>query len=463
MGMGRRAGERQQELWIATGALASVPKHIFYDKLNELLYEAGFDRFVEDLCEPFYAERGRDSIPPGRYFRMLFVGYFEELDSQRGIAWRCADSLSLRNFLFLEASQQSPDHSSLTRIRERLPLFVHEQVFAFVLEIARQKKLLRGTQVGVDSTTLEANAAMKSIVRRDSGEDWREYLLALAEAEGVEIKNDEDLRRFDKNRKKQGKKKVSNAEWVSPVDEDSRIVKMKDGRTHLGYKAEHVVDLESEYLLSADVVHGTDSDSQTLACSLVLAQTNLVRAGSEAEIKEVAADKGYHANQTLVDCESLGVRTYIPERETGPRRWTDKPAETEVTFRNNRRRVRRDKGKRLQRARSELLERSFAHVCETGGARRTWLLGLEKINKRYQIHTAARNLGLLMRDLFGIGKPRVLQDGLEALEEAAAARLTLWLAQMTAWRPFRRFVRFSAPPQKFFARNHFRPPKLAVL
>lgn len=463
MGMGRRAGERQQELWIATGALASVPKHVFYDKLNELLDEAGFDRFVEELCEPFYAERGRDSIPPGRYFRMLFVGYFEELDSQRGIAWRCADSLSLRNFLFLEASQESPDHSSLTRIRERLPLFVHEQVFAFVLEIARQKKLLRGTQVGVDSTTLEANAAMKSIVRRDSGEDWREYLLALAEAEGVEINNDEDLRRFDKNRKKQGKKKVSNAEWVSPVDEDSRIVKMKDGRTHLGYKAEHVVDLVSEYILSADVVHGTDSDSQTLASSLVQAQTNLVRAGSEAEIKEVAADKGYHANQTLVDCDALGVRTYIPERETGPRRWTDKPAETEAAFRNNRRRVRRDKGKRLQRIRSELLERSFAHVCETGGARRTWLRGLEKINKRYQIHTAARNLGLLMRDLFGIGKPRVLQDGLEALEAAAAALLTLWLPQTTAWWPFRRLARFSAPPPTSAAQNDPRTPKLAAL
>jgi len=463
MGMGRRAGERQQELWIATGALASVPKHVFYDKLNELLDEAGFDRFVEELCEPFYAERGRDSIPPGRYFRMLFVGYFEELDSQRGIAWRCADSLSLRNFLFLEASQESPDHSSLTRIRERLPLFVHEQVFAFVLEIARQKKLLRGTQVGVDSTTLEANAAMKSIVRRDSGEDWREYLLALAEAEGVEIKNDEDLRRFDKHRKKQGRKKVSNAEWVSPVDEDSRIVKMKDGRTHLGYKAEHVVDLESEYLLSADVVHGTDSDSKTLGCSLVLAQTNLVRAGSAAEIKEVAADKGYHANQTLVDCEALGVRTYIPERETGPRRWTDKPAETEAAFRNNRRRVRRGKGKRLQRARSELLERSFAHVCETGGARRTWLRGLEKINKRYQIHTAARNLGLLMRDLFGIGKPRVLQDGLEALEEAAAVLLTAWIAQIAAPRPLEWLVRFSAPPQTSAARNHSRASNLAAL
>jgi transposase len=178
---GRRSG---QELWVATEALASVPKHVFYDKLNGLLDEAGFDRFVEELCEPFYEKTGRDSIPPGRYFRMLFVGYFEGLDSQRGIAWRCADSLSLRNFLFLEASEESPDHSSLTRIRERLPLFVHERVFAFVLEIARKKKLLSGTQVGVDATTLEANAAMKSIVRRESGDDWQEYLLALAEAEG---------------------------------------------------------------------------------------------------------------------------------------------------------------------------------------------------------------------------------------------------------------------------------------
>ena len=415
MGMGRREQGRQQEFWIATDALASVPQHVFYDKLNRLLDEAGFDAFVEELCEPFYSNIGRDSIPPGRYFRMLFVGYFEEIDSQRGIAWRCADSLSLRNFLFLKASDDAPEHSSLTRIRERLPLLVHEQVFAFVLDIARQKKLLVGKQVGVDATTLEANAAMKSIVRRDSGEDWKEYLRGLAEEAGVEIKDDEDLRRFDKQRKKQGKKKVSNAEWESPTDPSSRIIRMKDGRTHLGYKAEHVVDLESEYVLAATVYTGTDGDSQTLLPSLIAAQTNLIRANSDAEIEEVAADKGYHANQTLVDCEQAGLRTYIPERETGTRRWTDKTPEAESAFRNNRRRVRRDKGKRLQRKRSELVERSFAHVCETGGARRTWLCGKDKINKRYLTHVAARNLGLLMRDLFGMGKPRVLQAGLSSL------------------------------------------------
>lgn len=410
MGMGRRREDRQREFWVATDALAAVPRHIFYDKLNRLLDDAGFDAFVEELCEPFYSNLGRDSIPPGRYFRMLFVGYFEAIDSQRGIAWRCADSLSLRSFLFLDASDESPDHSSLTRIRERLPLAVHEEVFAFVLEIARRKKLLVGKQVGVDSTTLEANAAMKTIVRRDSGDDWKKYLRGLAEEAGVEIDDDEDLRRFDKQRKKQGKKKVKNDEWESPSDPESRIVKMKDGRTHLGYKAEHVVDLESEYVLSATVYEGTDGDGKTLVPSLVTAQTNLIRAGSNAEIQEVAADKGYHANQTLVDCETCNIRSYIPERE-GKRVWSDKSPEMESAFRNNRQRVRRAKGKRLQKKRSELLERSFAHVCETGGARRTWLRGKQKINKRYSIHVAARNLGLLMRDLFGVGKPRVLQGG----------------------------------------------------
>ena len=398
MGMGRRQQDRQQEFWIASDALASVPKHIFYEKLNGLLDESGFDEFVEQLCEPFYSKYGRDSIPPGRYFRMLLVGYFEEIDSQRGIAWRCSDSLSLRNFLFLGAAEESPDHSSLTKIRQRLPLFVHEQVFAFVLEIAREKQLLVGRQVGVDATTLEANAAMKSIVRRDSGEDWKEYLKRLAEEAGVEINNDEDLRRFDKQRRKQGKKKVSNEEWESPSDPESRIIKMKDGRTHLGYKAEHVVDLESEYVLAATVYEGTDGDSETLVPSLVRAQVNLVRSGSDVEIEEAVADKGYHANQTLVDCQQVGVRTYIPERQTGPRRWTDKTPEAEAAFRQNRQRVRREKGKRLQRKRSELLEHSFAHVCETGGAGRIWLRGKLKINKRYLIHVVAWNLGLMMCD-----------------------------------------------------------------
>ena len=433
MSLGRRQQERQAEFWIATHDLAGGPGHVFYDRLNTLLDEAGFDRFVEGLCEPYYQETGRGSIPPGRYFRMLLVGYFEGIDSQRGIAWRCCDSLSLRRFLFLELNEASPDHSSLTNTRNRLPAELFEQVFAFVLNLARVKKLLTDgpLTVGVDATTLEANAAMKAILRKDTGEDWKAYLKRLMLAEGLITQDDrptdEDLRKFDKQRAKQGKKQVSNDEWESPSDPDARIIKMKDGRTHLGYKAEHVVDLDSDLILSATVQHGTDGDAETLLPSIANAQANLVSSGSAATIKEVAADKGYHANQTLVDCTAAQVRTYIPERDIGERTWTDKSWEAEQAFRGNRRRVRGKKGRRLQRLRSEFVERSFAHVCETGGARRTWLRGLETINKRYVIQAAARNLGVVMRKLFGVGTPRSLQ-GL-----AVEAWLAEWLARWGTW------------------------------
>lgn len=441
MSLGRRKTERQAEFWVATQDLAGGPGHIFYDRLNQLLDEAGFDRFIEELCEPYYEPTGRASIPPGRYFRMLLVGYFEGIDSQRGIAWRCADSLSLRRFLFLELSDESPDHSSLTNTRNRLPAVIFEQVFAFVLSLARVRKLLQEgpLTVGVDSTTLEANAAMKAIIRKDSGEDWKAYLKRLMQEEGLiedeDEPTDEDLRKFDQARAKQGKKHVSNEEWVSPVDPEARIIKLKDGRTHLGYKAEHVVDLDSELILSAAVLHGTDGDAQTLMPSLVSSQFHLVRSGSAAEIKEVAADKGYHANHALSDCQAWQVRTYIPERDSGRRRWIDKPEVVEQAFRGNRRRVRGAKGRRLQRRRSELVERSFAHVCETGGARRTWLRGLEKINKRYLLQAAARNLGVMMRRLFGLGTPRSLQGiDLEAL-------LAEWCALWRTWRPYQTLQR----------------------
>ena len=246
MAMGRRARERQGEFWIATQLLPGTPRHVFYEKLNGILAEGGFDRFVEGLCEPYYAEGfGRASVPPGVYFRMLLIGYFEGIDSQRGIAWRCADSRSLAAFLGCSPKEATPEHSSLTRIRNRLPLEIHERVFAFVLALAERRKLLKGKTVAVDSTTLEANAAMKSIVRKDTGEDYRDYLVRLMREEGLiadrDEPSDEELRRFDKRRQK----KVSNAEWESPVDPDARIAKMKDGRTHLAYKAEHVVDLET--------------------------------------------------------------------------------------------------------------------------------------------------------------------------------------------------------------------------
>lgn len=361
---------------------------------------------------------------------MLMIGYLEGIDSQRGIAWRCEDSLSLRRFLGIPLDQKTPDHSSLTRIRDRLPLQLHEQVFQHVLSIIEEQGLLKGRSVGVDSTLLEANAAMKTIVRKDSGEDWKAYLKRLMQEQGLieddDDPSDDELRKFDKGRQKHGTKKVSNQEWESSSDAESRIVKMKDGRTHLGYKAEHVIDLDSEVILSATVHHGTDGDAQTLVEGLVNAQRNLILAGSAEEVREVAADKGYHKNEVITQCEQFGIRTYIPEPNSPHDRvWTNKPEEVQHAVVNNRRRMRREKGKVLQKQRSEKVERSFAHLCETGGARRTWLRGLEKINKRYLITAAARNLGLLLLKLCGLGKPRGLQGALAAFRALCTQFQTL--------------------------------------
>ena len=413
MAMGRHKRERQGELWIATHDVPQSRGHPFYQKLNQLLGEAGFDEFVESLCGPFYAAYlGRPGIPPGVYFRMLLVGYFEGIDSQRGIAWRCADSLSLKSFLGYSLAQATPEHSSLTVIRKRLSVEVHEQVFTFVLKIAQVKKLQKGRAVAVDATLLEANAAMKSIIRRDTGEDWKEYLRCLMAEEGIENPTDEELRRFDKKRKG---KKVSNKEWVSSTDPQARIMKMKDGRTHMAYKSEHAIDLESGLLLAATIHHGDRADSESLIESLVTAQANLIGSGCEAEIRTVAADKGYHKTETLAWCRNFGIRTYIPERESKTKRqWADKPAQWQEAYYGNRRRVRGRRGKRLQRLRSEHVERSFAHVCETGGARRAWLGGVVDVGKRYLMYAAGHNLGVVMRKLFGVGTPRTLQTEGEA-------------------------------------------------
>jgi hypothetical protein len=347
---------------------------------------------------------------------MLLVGYYEGIGSQRGIAWRCGDSLSLREFLGVPLMEETPDHSSLTRVRDRLPLEVHVAVFQWVLTLAAEKGLLPSKTVAVDSTTLEADAAMKSIVRRDTGEDWKEYLRRLLkEQQGIENPTDEELRRFDKQRKD---KRVSNEEWMSKTDPDSRITKMKNGCTHLAYKAEHVVDLKTELVVAASIRHADEGDTDTMVDSIVEARVNLSEAGVDVEIEEAVADKGYHATDTIELAESLGVRTYIPERKIkGKRNWRDVPEEKRRAVLNNRRRVRGARSKRLQRLRSELVERSFAHVCGTGGARRSWLHGIEKVQKRYLLAAVARNLGLVMRKLFGIGTPRGLQaeGGLAAI------------------------------------------------
>jgi transposase len=441
MAMGKREAEQQQDLFITHDKLPRSPGHVFYRKLNQLLAEGGFDRWVEALCEPHYCKGvGRPSVPPGVYFRMLLVGYFEGINSQRGIAWRCSDSLSLRDFLGIPLGEESPDHSSLSYIRNRLPHEVHAAMFVWVLALLQQKKLLKGKTVGVDSTTLEADAAMKSIVRRDTGEDWKEYLTRLMKEEGVieedDTPSDEDLRRFDKQRKD---KKVSNEEWVSETDHDARIAKMKDGTTHLAYKAEHVVDLESEVIVAAEIYHADQADTQTLEDSLHQAQTNLIEAGREVEIRDAAADKGYHSTETITDLDQHTLyRTYIPEPERKhDRTWTDKPPEQKAAVYANRRRTCGQRGKKLQRLRSELTERTFAHVCETGGARRTWLTSIDKVRKRYLIAAAAHNLGCLMRRLFQMGTPRGLQKFVDLLSSLYLAIHTRCRGLLSALRGLR--------------------------
>lgn len=459
------------DLTITLGDLPPPPAHPFYDRLNTLLEQAQFDPFVEDLCRPYYADAfGRPGIPPGVYFRMLFLGYFEGLDSQRAIAWRCADSRSAQSFLGVAPHKTTPDHSSLTKVRQRLPHRIHERVFRFVLKLAEDNGLLPGPTVGVDSTLLEANAAMKTIVRRDSGDDWNSYLRKLAAEAGIDNPTDEELRRFDRQRPN---KKVANEEWTSPSDPDSRIAKMKDGTTHLAYKAEHVVDLDTELVLAAQVYHADQPDSATLVQSVVTAQVNLEEAesgpavdelleqGEEAlagltVIDEAVTDKGYHKTETLADCAAMGVRTYIGEQRRRQKRvWTDKPADWEQAYRNKRRRVRGGRSKRLQKLRSEKVERTFAHVCETGGGRRSWLRGLLKVGTQYLMRVAGHNLGVIMRAVFGKGTPRSLQGH----RSAVLPCLWSWLRALSLLLPVwslvcRRKPKKSQTNRREFAARH---------
>ena len=445
MALGKRKRQQQDTFWVAADKLGSGPRNAFYDRLNGLLDEIDFDRKLEKAAEPFYEKTGRKGLPPGVYFRMIFIGYFEDISSQRGIAWRCDDSRSLARFLGYAAGESTPDHSTLSLTRERLPMELHQLAFELILRAAGDKGLLKGKTIGVDATDLEANASLKSIVRKDNGDNWREYLRKLYEEEtGKSDPDDEELRRYDKSRKP--KKKVSNDDWESETDPDSRIGKMKDGRYHLKYKAENAVDLKTEVIVAAEIYHGNQGDTKTIEDTVILAQTNLREAGTGCEIKEVVADKGYHSEDALDRIQSDSkVRTYIPEpdRKTN-RTWTDKPKRRESSYRRNRRNTNGKRGRRLQRFRSERVERVFAHMCDTGGSRRTWLRGIEKVRKRYLSAAMAYNLGRIMRSLIGAGKPRYAQALAVRALLAFFDILTAWiLRRIGCERPRARFGRNS--------------------
>ena len=416
MAMKKRKQQSQQELWIATADVAALPGHPFYRRLNKLFRDEGFDTFVEELCLKFYADKlGRPSIPPGVYFRMLLIGYFEGIDSERGIAWRCADSLALREFLGYRLTDSTPEHSSLTVIRNRIDLETHQEIFAWVLKLLAKKGLLKGKTIGIDATTLEANAALLSIVRRETGESYEEFLTQMAKASGIETPTREELAKLDRKRKNKG----SNDDWCNPNDPDAKITKMKDGRTHLAHKAEHGVDLETGAIVAVTLQPANNGDTTTLYKTVAETVENLREVTDDPEtsecvedetVQEVVADKGYHSNDTMRDLKEMEIRSYVSEpKRKGRRNWKGKSVEQSAVY-VNRRRIRGKRGKALLRKRGELLERPFAHCYETGAMRRTHLRGNPKIIKRLLIHVAGCNLSLVMRKMFGIGKPRVLQD-----------------------------------------------------
>lgn len=428
MSMSKREGETQSDLWIPTTELARSPGHPFYERLNKILAEAGFDAFVEKQCAPFYAKKnGRPSVAPGIYVRMLMVGYFEGLRSEREIDWRCADSLSLRAFLGYDLSKKTPDHSTLCRIRQRLDLETHRELFTFMLKVLAEKGLLKGKTLGIDTSTMEANAAMKSIVRRDGGESYDSFLESLAKASGIETPTRADLARLDKKRKK----KASNDDWQNPNDPDAEITKLKDGRTHLAHKVEHAVDLDSGAVMAVTIQPGARGDTQTLPVTLGEVIDNtvaLLRDPCSAKhlptgsLAELVSDRGYHSNETMMLTAATGWRSYISEPDRGRRDWKDKEYARRATY-ANRRRIKGERGKALMRRRGELLERTFAHTLESGAMRRVYLRLRDNILKRYLVHVAAFNLSLVMRAILGVGTPRGLRGRLQRALEALVAAL----------------------------------------
>ena len=417
MAMGtRKMRERQADLWY-DGELPTAPGHPFYKRLNEVLDHAQFDRFCETSCADFYHQKlGRPSLPPGQYFRTMMIGFFEGLDSERGIAWRLADSLTLRQFLSIALDEKTPDHVTISRTRRLIDPATHQKIFSWVLERLAQGGLIKGKTIGVDSTTLEANAAMKSIVRRDTGESYLEYLKRLAEAEGIEAKDAASLLRMDRKRKK----KTSNEDWQNPVDEDAEITKLKDGRTALAYKAENAVDMATGAIVAVTTHGGAAADTTTVIETVIeagMAVADLIDEKTPAGqyevhpegVQEVVADKGYHSNEVMVGMAELGVRSYVAEPDRGPRNWDGKKAEQAAVY-SNRRRIKGDRGKRMQRQRGEKIERNFAHQFDTGGLDRLYVRGLQNVHKKFLIQAAACNLALLLRSRHGSGKPRAAHD-----------------------------------------------------
>jgi len=460
MAMGK-SGDEQDQLFVTHESLRASGGHPFYEALNKMLRANGFDHFVEGLCARFYDDKmGRPGTPPGVYFRCMLVGYFEGIDSERGIAWRVADSMSLRNFLGLPISKNPPDHSTLSRTRRLIDLETHKHVFTWILGLLAKADLLSGKTIGADGTSLEANAALRSIVRREDGQTYEDFLIGLAKASGIETPTRQDLARLDRKRPKKG----SNKDWMNPNEPDAQIMKMKDGRTHFAHKQENAVDMETGAVVAVTLTGGAEHDTRTIEKTLEEAENNLQDVREKADettakriaehIEETVLDKGYHSNAVIAALAEAQIRSYVSEPNRGRRRWEGKHDERDAVY-ANRRRIRGARGKRLLRMRGELLERPFAHALDTGGMRRTHLRHHGNILKRLLVHVAGLNLALLMRTIFGVGKPRCLQGRPDLLRALMArlrrlidAALLLWAAIVERWARLRSILAGIGSPDR---------------
>jgi transposase len=392
------------ELFIASSELVRPATTPFYAKLEQTLNSFDFAAQARTLCAPAYSGngRGRPGIDPVVYFKMLMVGFFEDIASERGIAERCSDSISLRAFLGYDLTQATPHHSSFTIIRQRLGEDIYEQVFIIILSALNQHGLLKGKNVGIDASVIEANAALKTLVNRNTEEAYWDYVKRLAQASGIDSQNAEAVRQFDRKRPK----KMSNEEWVNPHDPDAKIGQTKAGATDMIYKPEHTVDLDTGAILHAEVRLGHEADAKDLTLHVLQAQENINQAQAAAAedltIQSATADKGYHAVAELEQLQAEGIRTVISDPVRN--RKLEKLSKAEVAvLRKAKRSACSKSGKALLRRRGMHLERSFAHILDAGGARRTTLRGLINLNKRFKVSAAIYNLSQLMRKLFGVG------------------------------------------------------------
>lgn len=426
----------QSEFWVATHQLPQTPKATFYARLDETLESFGFAEKVRALCAPAYKQNraGRPGIDPVVYLKMIMIGFFEDLPSERAIAARCADSMSIRAFLNYSLEEKTPDHSTFTVIRQRLGLEIYQEIFTLTVQALREHGLLRGKNLGIDSSVIEANASLRALVHRNTEEQYWDYVKRLAAENGIDPNDSNAVRRFDRQRPGKG----SNQEWQNPHDPDAKIGRTKDGATDMIYKPETVVDLDTGAIVHAEVHPADQADHKEMATRLLEAQQTINQASGEEldtlTVKSVTADKGYYVVSELQVLQQEGIRTVICD-SINNRRVGKLEAEEQRVVRGAKRSVRSKSGKELLRRRGMHIERGFAHMLDAGGMRQTTLRGWENLNKRFKLAAAFYNLSQLMRKLFGFGTPKQLAAALNGAAKALFSELARCFTTLAAILP----------------------------